>query len=613
MRYPLRTPAVHVAAILLAGATLAACTSSSSSSHPAASASPVQGGTATVAQVTAPNWIFPFYPPADTTVVNEVFTENMYRALYYTPDEHGLNALNTTVSAAYPPAVTNGGRSLVITLKPWKWSNGEPLSAANVVFFLNMWKAEKANYGLYIPGEIPDNIVSVTVNGPRTLTITFNAVYAYDQLVFNELADIVPMPLAWDLTGTGQKGDCAQTVSGCPAVYKYLIGQAKTPTSYASNPLWGIVDGPWKLASFGADGSYTLVPNSSYGGPVKPKLAEVKAQTFTSETSMYNVLRSGHSIDVGWLPLTDAPQKPAGQFVGRNPVSGYTLLATSYWGAIGVPLNFNNPVVGPIISQTYFRQALQSTVDQPGYIQAFLLGYGVVQGGPIPSQPPNPYQAPVNKNGGPFPFNLAKAKSLLQANGWSINPGGADTCIRPGTGPGDCGPGVKAGAALRFNAGYVNTPAWIGQSMAQWKSDASKVGIVLSLSAQPFSTLYGATTECKPTQPSCSWQISNFDGISNYTYPVGALYFSTQGALNYGSYFSSEADHLIQQTVVDSNPAAMQAYDAYLGEQVPMIWFPMPVDSLEEIASNLGGVVPPNPPSVSPEGITLPEYWYFTK
>jgi len=33
------------------------------------------------------------------------------------------------------------------------------------------------------------------------------------------------------------------------------------------------VDGPWKLSAFNADGHITFVPNKSYSGPVKPKLA----------------------------------------------------------------------------------------------------------------------------------------------------------------------------------------------------------------------------------------------------------------------------------------------------------------------------------------------------
>jgi peptide/nickel transport system substrate-binding protein len=190
-----------------------------------------------------------------------------------------------------------------------------------------------------------------------------------------------------------------------------------------------------------------------------------------------------------------------------------------------------------------------------------------------------------------------------------VVPNGTDTCIRPGTAPSDCGPGVARGAKLSFTALYEDTATWVGKSMAQWKSDASKVGIQISLTSGPFSTIYGETTPCKPSQPACSWQISNFDGIENYAYPVGALFFSSNGALNYGSYVSAKVDALIEKTTVDSSPAAMQAYDAYLAQQVPMIWFPNPVDSLDEISNKLGGT------TTTRHGeawtTTPPEYWYF--
>lgn len=562
-----------------------------------------------MAQLFAPSYIFPFFPPADATNASELLQGYLYRPLYYYPNQNGQEAIDPIASAALPPKWTNGGKSVVITLKPWVWSNGEQLSAKDMMFFLNLFKAEKANYGLYIPGEIPDNIVSYSITGPRQVTINFNAVYSHQFLLLDQLNEITPMPMAWDMVSTTEAGHCADTVSACPAVYKYLLSQAKTPTSYPSNPLWQIVDGPWELSSFGTDGSFTLVPNTHYSGP-PAHLAQVKFETFTSETSEYNVLRSGGQLDVGFLPPTDAAPKPANAATGPNPVPNFTIVPTAYWGAIGVPINLNNPKVGPIFRQTYVRQAMQLVVNQPAYIKAFLNGYGYVQGGPVPSVPPNQFQAPIDRTTGPLAFNPSKAVSLLKAHGWMINANGADTCSRPGSGAGECGAGIAAGAQLSFTAAYVNSPAWIGQSMQQWKSDASRVGIQVSITPGPFSTVYGGSQACKPKQAACSWEISNFDGIGNYGYPVGALYFSPTGALNYGSWIDPKAQQLIQQTVTSSSPLAMQRYDLYLAQQVPMLWWPMPVDGLDEVSNSMHGVIPP----IALHGqavaaLTLPEYW----
>ena len=34
-----------------------------------------------------------------------------------------------------------------------------------------------------------------------------------------------------------------------------------------------------------------------------------------------------------------------------------------------------------------------------------------------------------------------KAIALLKANGWKVVPNGTDTCVQPGSGPGECGAG----------------------------------------------------------------------------------------------------------------------------------------------------------------------------
>lgn len=570
------------------------------------------GRTATVAQLFAPDFIFPYFPPADATVANELMQSDLYRPLYYTPANNGTESLNEEASAALPPKWTHGGRTAVITLKSWKWSNGKPLTSRDVIFWLNMMKAEPSSYGLYIPGEIPDNIVSYRAAGTRTVDITFNRVYAHDFLLYNNLSEVTPMPLAWDLTKNGHPGHCATDVHACGPVLKYLLGQSKTPTSFASNRLWSIVDGPWRLKSFSTNGSFVLVPNRKYSGSPKPRLGAVSFETFTSETTEYNVLRSGNgSIDVGFVPLQDVGQKPPNRQYGSNPVKGYRLAETAFWGAIPVTINMNNPKVGTIFRQTYLRQVLQRAVDQKGMIKAFMSGYGYPQGGPISSVPKNPFQASVDRKGGPFPFNLKKARSILKSHGWKVVRNGTDHCVHAGSSSSECGKGVAAGAKLSFTASFVSTPDWVGQAMAAWKSDLSSIGVQLSLKSGPFSTVYGGSQACKPSQASCSWEMANFDGISNYTYPVGALYFSTKGALNYGSWDNATADKLIDDTLVDSNPAAMRRYDLYLAKEVPMVWFPMPVGGLNEIKNNLQGVTSKKNPD--PVAFSLPELWYFKK
>ncbi len=58
----------------------------------------------------------------------------------------------------------------------------------------------------------------------------------------------------------------------CKAVYTFMTAQNKDTATYATSPLWQVVDGPWKLSSYNTAGNYTFVPNKAYSGSPKPKL-----------------------------------------------------------------------------------------------------------------------------------------------------------------------------------------------------------------------------------------------------------------------------------------------------------------------------------------------------
>ena len=139
--------------------------------------------------------------------------------------------------------------------------------------------------------------------------------------MYNDLSQVTPMPAAWDRTASGPS-NCATTVSDCAAVYKYLDAQSKNLSGYVSSPLWSVVDGPWKLSAFNADGHVTFVPNTSYSGPVKPKLSAFQEVPFTTDSAEYDVLQSPSSsskIDVGYIPAQDVPAKPVNAAVGAEP------------------------------------------------------------------------------------------------------------------------------------------------------------------------------------------------------------------------------------------------------------------------------------------------------
>ena len=52
-----------------------------------------------------------------------------------------------------------------------------------------------------------------------------------------------------------------------------MTAQNKDTSSYGTNPLWQVVDGPFKLTAFNIDGNYTFVPNAKYSGGPKASVS----------------------------------------------------------------------------------------------------------------------------------------------------------------------------------------------------------------------------------------------------------------------------------------------------------------------------------------------------
>jgi peptide/nickel transport system substrate-binding protein len=593
----------------------AGCSSSSTTTPSTSSGKPVMGGTAVWAlpPSTVPNYIFPFESSAYISVVNSSnFAQLMYRPLYWFGNG-SQPLLNPAYSIANTP--TWSGNTATVTLKPWVWSNGTKVTTTDVMFWLNMLKAVGAtDWGAYTG--FPDAFVSsIKVVSPTEIQFTTNKTYSHTWFLYNDLSQITPMPPQWDKTASGPSS-CATTVKDCTAVYNYLNGQAKNLPGYASSPLWSIVDGPWKLSAFNADGHSTFVPNTKFSGPNKAHLAQFEEVPFTTEAAEYNVLRSsaagGQKIDVGYLPTTDAPAKPAGSnpmSPGANPVTGYTLAPLYVWGINYFVMNFQSTTGnGPVIKQLYFRQALAYLLNQAAVIKGPLRGYGTETVGPVGNTPVTSYLSPQLKSGTPFPYNPTKAKDLLTSHGWKVVPNGVSSC----TDPSKCGPGIKSGHTLVFNMPYATGTNWIVSEMEQLQSNASLVGIKINLEPKPFDQVTAlAAGNCVVAKIPCNWDLANWGGGWSFApdyAPTGETLFKSGAIANSGGYSNSTNDAYIDKTLTSDNLSYMYQWQNYLSTQLPVMFQPNGVYTLTEVVDNLHGVLPQSP--------TLsfnPENWYFVK
>ena len=87
-------------------------------------------------------------------------------------------------------------KTVTVTMKGWKWSDGEAVDARSLIFFLNMTEAEKANWYAYSNGLLPDNIASYKATSPDTVAFQLNRAYSSLWFTYNQLAELSPMPLA---------------------------------------------------------------------------------------------------------------------------------------------------------------------------------------------------------------------------------------------------------------------------------------------------------------------------------------------------------------------------------------------------------------------------------
>jgi peptide/nickel transport system substrate-binding protein len=610
-RRKLRLAAV---AVLAAVAMVAAACSSSSTTTTPSSGVAIKGGTVTVADLpaTVPNWIFPFTTLTYFSVANlEQFQYFMYEPLYYFGGENTTPTVAYNLSPADAPVYSDGGRTVVINLKGWKWSNGETVDASDVIFWLNMMEAEFTAWAGSSPGGIPENVTSYAATSPLQVTLHLSKAYSSIWYTYNELSQLTPMPMAWDVTSLGAKpgsGGCltdsaADKWAKCVAVYNFLTKQSQATSTYVTSPIWTIEDGPWKLSSFNTSGNVSWVPNPKYSGSPKPKISVFTEVPYTDDAAEYAALKTG-SLDVGYIPPADLPVKaPTAVLPSSNPVgSGFTLAPNYDYGFAYYLLNWNNAADGALFKQLYIRQALEYVDDQEGISKAVYRGYAYPNTGPAPAEPTtSPFISSLQtENGGqgPYPFNTAKAASLLTSHGWKMI-GGVMTCQTPAK----CGTGIKAGQKFAFTLDYSTGEAAFTDEVAIYKSDASKAGIDVTIVGQTFDTVAG---EAIPTNP--AWQGAMY-GLWIYApdyEPTGEDLFYTGAGSNGGAYSNAEMNKLITATQTSSSYATFHTFDNYAALQLPYIYQPLPY-MIQAIKSTLHGV------DWNPLQTYLPQYYYFTK
>ena len=433
----------------------------------------------------------------------------------------------------------------VITLgDKYKWSNGDPVTAQDVVFTVDLMKAASQPNAPWVfggvgSGGMPNDWQSITADGPHTVTIQLAHPANPDWFIHNGLTQIFPVSKAvWDRYPHNMTQEL-----------KFIASVGNTPTSR----YYDVVDGPFRFLKWQPNNYWEMVPNTHFGGH-KASIARLIFQYEGSPSSEFVGLRQG-TVSVGYLPSS--------MWKARHELPG-DVLSSSYLFAMNyiVP-NLNSAApdgMGKVLSHLYVRRALEMGIDQQGIINTLYHGYGVPTDGPIPPKPVSPYYDTA-LNTPPYAFNPAGGKALLESHGWRLVNG----VMTRGS--------QKLALTLLYAAGSVTE----SDTMQLIKSDWAQEGVQITLQQVPFDQLFAELSQSDPSKWQLGYWGTGLEYQENY-YPTGGSMFATNGEYNQSGYVSAEANQLIAKTYLPGTSSQihsrLDAYQMYIAQQLPVLWMP---------------------------------------
>jgi peptide/nickel transport system substrate-binding protein len=560
-----------------------------------------------------PNYILPFYPPANCTITNTSQFQNlMYRPLYF----YGLansTAVVPSLSTGDAPVYSNGNKTVTINMKGWKFADGQTIDAESVLFFLNMYDAVPSGFCTYTKGlGIPDQVANATATG-NTVVIHLKSPVSPLWFTNNELATITPMANSWDVTSATKKSDCASgkygaasTIAACKAVQAYLTKQGAN-TSTFTDKLWQSgVSGPWTLIKMDTLGNAEFQANTKYSGPQKAQVKYVKLVAFTSSTALQNQLEAGN-IDLGVVdPSVLTSDAPAPGKVGANwaPLAAkFNLVSYIPYSNNYMNLNFGKNPGAVFLNQLYVRAALESSIDQAAIIKSADKNYAFATDSAVPVNTPS---TEIGKVTDPYPYDMAAAAADFSKNGWTLT-GGTLACTSPGTASGECGTGITMGENLTLNVEYYSGIPSLTTEMNAIIANWTTLGITIKQTTGTFDDTAGTCPvayNAATTEDICNWG-GGWLYAPDY-YPSGEPLYLTGAGSNSGLYSNPTMDSLIKATL--STNVKLTAFAQFSAVNLPELWDPVQTatnEVIKTLKSSSGGIFE------GPLETFTPEYWSF--
>jgi len=465
--------------------------------------------------------------PADITALNLLLTDNTYNqeaASYLYADLLWIDQkdqIDFSRSIASRIEVLDSGQRYRVTLSPWPWSDGRPVTADDVLYTWELIQELGSNYVTYGQGGVPALIKRLDVLNPSQFEITLKQPVNPDWFELNGLVQFIPLPRhSWGKLSVDQLWE-----------------------NQSEPQFFDVVDGPFRLDKFNLGRSISFVPNPSYPLTHSPfKRMVIKfLQSSGSELQ---------GISAGELDLANLPHEAFE--AGKSIRNAHMVVEPPGFTYTFIGLNFKNPATS-FLTDVRVRQAIQDSIDQKSMIADLWHGEGVESYGPIPGVA-TAYLSPSARAGRfPIGFNLKKAAALLDQAGYVPGPDG----IRAKH-------GVKLELTLLAPSG-TETSLMMAQMI---QPDLRKSGIALHIQMMDFTQMLAILEHGV-----APWEAYVLDaGIT--AYPSGETTFATGAVENWGDYSDPKMDQLIADSTDKPGLDGLYQFQDYVTQQLPFIFLP---------------------------------------
>jgi peptide/nickel transport system substrate-binding protein len=545
-------PAASVAALAVPALISTATTTSAAAAqgHPSALSIAMTLGTAT-----HPTWWAPIASSSDCLTVTGGVGEglNYYMPLIWIGNGGTVDLKHSVASAI---KISNNDRTFTVTIgKRWVWSNGQPVSAQDVVLDAKLLEAASAPksplpYCFAGTGGMPGDWQSVTALNASTVQITLKQPANPQWFELDGLAQLVPLPSVWNKYPTNMAKEL-----------QWINQVAAQPT----NPVYSVIDGPYSIGKIESNQYYYFNVNPKYPGK-KPTIKTLIYDYEPSDAAQFAAFRTGQ-LQLGTLP----PEF----WSARKQLKGFTLQVAPVWAFNFMVVNFTNktPGVGSLFNQLYIRQAMQYGIDQSGISKAIFNNAAYPTLNPVPTT--SALYDHSLKN--PYPYDPAKGKALLEAHGWKMVNGVM----------------TKNGKELSFTFAYATGSLAGAEEVQAIQASWAKEGIdavLKPMGANSFDTMFGNPADFN------KWSVAL--GLWIYApdfFPDGTFMFPPGAGFNLGDYNNPEMTKLVDETIAPGTAAQTKArfaaYERYAATQLPVLYVPTQ-ENLNLVSNMVGGWFP---------------------